>query len=102
MAWTAPCFYPFADVRWTTPKLDAPIFTGRKKPDGFAIHEPDFLQVQRDDVGVAQCFDELLQLWHAAFLDSTAKSQDRKSRVFRSSNLQQLGDVKGSRMATCK
>jgi hypothetical protein len=60
------------------------------------------LQVQCDGGNVNFRLDELLQLWHMAFLDSTAEREDRRFRFFGSSNPQHLVGVGGKPMAINK
>jgi hypothetical protein len=70
-------FYPFANIRWTIPELDTPSFARCKKLHGFPIHEPNLLQVKRDNVGFIFRLDKLFQLWHMRFLDPATQSEDR-------------------------
>jgi hypothetical protein len=102
MAYVAPCFYPFADIRRTIPQLDTPSFTGRKKPDGLPIDQPHFLQVERYGSHFRFRFYEFLQLRHVPFLDSTAECEDRRTGAFGSSNLQQLVGVISNAAAVTK
>src|ERR1700722_5303021 len=87
MAYVAPCFYPFADISWTTPRGDAPGFAGCKKLPGLPIYEPDLRQVD----GYGDCrlrFDEIFQVWHVRFLDPSAEGENHGSRILGFSNPQ--------------